>query len=94
MTSYLFTYQDCLGDKRRCFRKSKQGLAVQRRWFEKNVKDVTLLSVEINWVTPLLVELGKPENEAALKRLRAKCQWEKMSLTKVLLDYGDPREWK
>jgi hypothetical protein len=30
----------------------------------------------------------------AAERLRAKCQWERMTAIQVLIAWGDPRNWK
>ncbi len=92
--SYIFTYKRADGSRTRLWRRSVQDLAAQRRWFKKTFVDLSLESVELDWTTPLLAELGKPENEAALKRLQDKCRWEQITPSAALLDYGDPREWK
>lgn len=40
----------------------------------------------------LLAEIRK--DEKAWQRLRDKAQWERMSLTAILREWGDPRKWK
>lgn len=92
--SYLFTFTRPDKSVTRMWRESAQDLAAQKRWFKETHPTYTLDFVEPDWVTPLLVELGKPENEKALKRLQDKCRWEHMGASAVLLEWGDPREWK
>lgn len=36
----------------------------------------------------------KKENTISWKRLKDKAQWEHMSLTAVIMNWGDPRNWK
>ena len=41
----------------------------------------------------MLDEIRKNDPDAYYK-LRCKCKWEHMTLTAVLREWGDPREWK
>ena len=48
------------------------------------------------FVTPEILELGKEimlENGEREEKLRAKCHWEHMCRSKVLEEYGDPKNW-
>ncbi len=43
-----------------------------------------------------ILELSKEirdEGGERLERLKAKCQWEHMSRTAVLMEWGDPAKW-
>jgi hypothetical protein len=47
-------------------------------------------------VTELQLRISRDvreENGAAEQRLRAKCQWEQMTRTAVIAEWGDPRTW-
>lgn len=50
----------------------------------------TLVSPE---TLKILEEVKKAGGEP-WERLQAKCQWEHMSLTAVIKEWGDPRTWK
>ena len=46
----------------------------------------------IEWAREVSTEVRKQGGEAE-ERLAAKCRWEAMSRTAVILEWGDPREW-
>lgn len=56
--------------------------------------DKTLLSESDlrKWAYDIQKEILKEGGEAE-EKLKAKCRWEKMSRIKVVLEFGDPREW-
>ena len=41
----------------------------------------------------LISEEVRKEGGVAEQRLKDKCQWEHMSRTAVILNWGDPRKW-
>lgn len=46
----------------------------------------------MRWALFISRELGD-ENGVGETKLKAKCVWEHMSRTAVLMEWGDPREW-
>jgi len=89
-TLYLFSCIYENGRPSRFWRRSSQNLAAQRRWFKKRYAQCQLTSVEVDWVDPMLKRMKERGGEP-WERLRAKAQWEHMSLTSVLMEYPDLR---
>jgi hypothetical protein len=48
----------------------------------------------MEWAMRVSKELSEGFDTAAEERLRAKCAWERMSRTAVILEWGDPRMWE
>lgn len=46
----------------------------------------------MSWALDVSKALWKSGTEAE-ERLQAKCRWEAMTRTAVILEWGDPREW-
>lgn len=46
----------------------------------------------MDWAMQVSKELWESGTEAET-RLKAKCNWERMTRTAVILEWGDPRTW-
>lgn len=91
---YVFHYTREDGSKGRFFRKSAQNLTAQKPWFRWQYPLYRLDKVELDWTGPLMAKLyAKPENKGAWESLQSRAKREHKTLTAVLLDYGDPRQW-
>lgn len=89
-TSYLFNYLSQDGTPLRFCRVSKGDLNTQRRWFAKRRPLNKLISVEVDWVSPMLDRMRRAGGEP-WKRLQDKARWEQMTLSKVLIEYPSLR---